>query len=447
MPASSSSEPRSRACGWSVFSVRRTSAATGSRLRRPVWRSMTGADKPVARGEPLVLGREDPVERRDLLAAVDELRVVLDERLAVRGDRDHVVEPRHGVADPDLDRAEPRMEADVPPDVRVVLDAAGLLELVHDLRVVGVVAEARRRARAREGGEDHVARRAEAGRLAAPERRARRERDELVEMGDQPVHDLDRLLGVVDGDVDVHPEDQLAPRDVLHLVDERAVAVLRGDPLRARRARTDACRPSRRAGPSRARRRARSARMRSSCCCTPAGVWQTGVATSSTDCISSELMRGSSSWPATAASTVSMCWTRSNVSPSRSMYSSSTPSVYGSLVPEGVVEHAPAGRELRALARDRRRDQRIGHAKTISRRFAGRKRASLGKERVGLDLDLPARVEQPRDDEHRRRGTVRLRTPRRGRARRLPSRPRRRCRRGCGRRAPGRRRARGARRR
>ena len=28
-----------------------------------------------------------------------------------------------------------------------------------------------------------------------------------------------------------------------------------------------------------------------------------------------------------------MCWTRSNVSPSRSMYSSSTPSVYGSDLP------------------------------------------------------------------------------------------------------------------
>jgi hypothetical protein len=42
---------------------------------------------------------------------------------------------------------------------------------------------------------------------------------------------LDRLLGVVDRDVHVHPEDQLAPRDVLQLVDELAVAVLRGDPL------------------------------------------------------------------------------------------------------------------------------------------------------------------------------------------------------------------------
>src|SRR5262249_15363023 len=41
---------------------------------------------------------------------------------------------------------------------------------------------------------------------------------------------------------------------------------------------------------------------------------------------------------------------------------------------EGVVEHASARRELRALARDRGRDQRIGHAGTISPLFAGRKR-------------------------------------------------------------------------
>ncbi len=50
-------------------------------------------------------------------------------------------------------------------------------------------------------------------------------------MGEQAVDDLDRLVRVVDRDVDVHPEDQLAPRDVLELVDERVVAILRRDPL------------------------------------------------------------------------------------------------------------------------------------------------------------------------------------------------------------------------
>jgi hypothetical protein len=48
---------------------------------------------------------------------------------------------------------------------------------------------------------------------------------------EQPVHDLDRLLAVVDRDVDVQPEDQLATRDVLQLVDEVPVAVARGDAL------------------------------------------------------------------------------------------------------------------------------------------------------------------------------------------------------------------------
>ena len=50
-------------------------------------------------------------------------------------------------------------------------------------------------------------------------------------MREQAVDDLDRLLGVVDRDVDVEPEDQLAPRHVLHLVDQVPVAVTGGDPL------------------------------------------------------------------------------------------------------------------------------------------------------------------------------------------------------------------------
>ena len=123
------------------------------------------------------------------------------------------------------------MQPDVPPDVRVVGDAAGALELADDLGVVGVVAESRRRARAREGGEDHLPRRREPRRLAAPERGRRRERQQRRKLGEQPVHDLDGFLRVIDGDVDVHAEDQLAAGDVLELVDEVAVAVARRDPL------------------------------------------------------------------------------------------------------------------------------------------------------------------------------------------------------------------------
>ena len=106
-----------------------------------------------------------------------------------------------------------------------------LLELADDLGVVRVVAKARRRARARERGEDHLPARREARGLAAPEGRARREREQRAELGEQAVDDLDRLLGIVDRHVHVHPEDELAPGDVLHLVDQRPVAVLRRDAL------------------------------------------------------------------------------------------------------------------------------------------------------------------------------------------------------------------------
>ena len=62
-------------------------------------------------------------------------------------------------------------------------------------------------------------------------------------------------------------------------------------------------------------------------------VWHTGVEISITDCMSSAETRATNSSSWTRESTVSMCWTRSNVSGSRSMYSSSTPSVNGSLWP------------------------------------------------------------------------------------------------------------------
>src|SRR5262249_15627999 len=106
--------------------------------------------EPVARRQPLVLARENAVVRWDLPALAVQLAVVLDERLAVRRDGDGVLDPRDCVADADLDRADPRVGPDVPPDVRVVGDAAGPFQLVHDLRVIGVVVEPRRRAGARE---------------------------------------------------------------------------------------------------------------------------------------------------------------------------------------------------------------------------------------------------------------------------------------------------------
>src|SRR5204863_3169591 len=110
--------------------------------------------EPVAGREPLVLGRQDPVVGRDLVAAAVPLAVVLDERLAVGRQRDGVLDPGDGVADPNLDGAETRMQTYVPPDVRVVGDAPRLLELAGHLRVVRVVLETRRWPGPRKGGED-----------------------------------------------------------------------------------------------------------------------------------------------------------------------------------------------------------------------------------------------------------------------------------------------------
>ena len=185
----------------------------------------------VARAEPLVLGDEDAVVARELLSGVVELGVVLDQALHVGGDRDRLLDARDRVHHAHLDRPEARVRAHVPPDVGVVRDAARLLELADDLRVVLVVGEPRRRPGAREGGEDHLAAGREPGGLAAPERGAGREGQELGEVDEQRADHVDRLVRVVHGDVDVAAEDELAAGDVLELVDEVAVAVARGDAL------------------------------------------------------------------------------------------------------------------------------------------------------------------------------------------------------------------------
>ena len=130
-PSSSRSEPSSRACGRSSLDRPPDQARDRDAVPAPGREVHHRRLEPVARGEPLVLAREDPVVRGDLLARLVLLAELLDERLAVRGDRDGVLDARDRVADPDLDRAEPRVQADVPPDVRVVGDAAGALELAR----------------------------------------------------------------------------------------------------------------------------------------------------------------------------------------------------------------------------------------------------------------------------------------------------------------------------
>ena len=69
------------------------------------------------------------------------------------------------------------------------------------------------------------------GAVGAPERRVRRQRQQHRHVDAHPVGDVDRLLGVVDADVDVHPEDELLPRDEAQRVDEVVVARAAHDAL------------------------------------------------------------------------------------------------------------------------------------------------------------------------------------------------------------------------
>ncbi len=115
-----------------------------------------GRLEPVPRGEELVFDCQDAVVARKRASRLEPLAVVLDEGLEVRGYGDGVVDVRDGIADPQLDRAEPRVDADVPPDARVVGDAACALKLADHLGVFGVAPKAGRHARAGECREHHL---------------------------------------------------------------------------------------------------------------------------------------------------------------------------------------------------------------------------------------------------------------------------------------------------
>ena len=124
-------------------------------------------------------------------------------------------------------------------------------------------------------------------RLAAPERRVRRHPEQQRQVAAHPVGDVDRLLRVVDADVDVGAEDQLP---LARSSRARRRAPGSGGGRRSagpRRARRDGCPRRRSRGRSRRRPRAPSAAAARSCSPASATFAQGRVATSSTDCISS----------------------------------------------------------------------------------------------------------------------------------------------------------------
>ena len=103
-----------------------------------------GRLEPVAGGEPLVLGHEQAMERGRRVPLLDLVDQLGHERLDVGRQRHRVLEVELHVHHPHLERAEPRVWPDVPPETRVVDDRAGALEPADGLGVIVVAVEARR---------------------------------------------------------------------------------------------------------------------------------------------------------------------------------------------------------------------------------------------------------------------------------------------------------------
>ena len=97
------------------------------------------------------------------------------------------------------------------------------MKAIRSLEVLPAVV-VRRDADAREGAEDRHPRRGQAGVVAAPVRRVGRQREQDRHVHAHPVGDVDRLVGVVEADVDVQPEDDLLARDEPQRLHQVAVA-------------------------------------------------------------------------------------------------------------------------------------------------------------------------------------------------------------------------------
>ena len=194
---------------------------SSSRRARSSWRPARSREidelavEAVAGGEPLVLVEHLP---RVVAAARPPAVEVLAQLLTIAwisAARPSVCSTRVWEShDPDLDRPEARVRAHVVPEVRVVLhDAAGDHEL--DLRARSPPSRGRSGGIPTRGNARKIGVRVDTrpGRVGAPERRVGAQREQHGQVDAHPVGDVDGLVGVVDADVDVHPEDELLARD------------------------------------------------------------------------------------------------------------------------------------------------------------------------------------------------------------------------------------------
>jgi hypothetical protein len=149
------------------------------------------------------------------LALVERARDPRRERVEEGGERLRLAELRLAVADPDLDGREGQMRTDAPPDLGVLGDRAGLVEVADVALVLVPAGERVRDAAAREHPrEDLRARRVEVCEALLDERRARGDGEELGQEAAERARDADGAVGAADGRVDVEAERVVAPDDV-----------------------------------------------------------------------------------------------------------------------------------------------------------------------------------------------------------------------------------------
>ena len=195
-------------------------------------------DQPPARGldQPrshAVSCGQEPVLGEDLGVRSGLWRVTLElqtrKRLDQRDEGGHLRERRLGVHHPDLDGPELGLRSHVPPEEARIGYGPGADHGVERVHVVGVAGEGPRWPGAREGLEDDGAHGVKAAVAPLPERRVRREGDQDRHAAAEAVEEPDRVLRVRHADVDVQRHGRRSAGKRAQRVAEQAVARGAGD--------------------------------------------------------------------------------------------------------------------------------------------------------------------------------------------------------------------------
>src|SRR5256714_5031447 len=171
----------------------------------------------VTRGAPAILIEQPAAinaEGRILPEQFVELR---NYGLDQGGDCEGIVDARLRIADAHFQGVEKRMEPDVPPDFLGVIDATGLDEELAKIFVLGEGLEGIGNSGAWKAFEHLQAITFQAGVLSHPKRRVHRERVDVRQKITRLVHHVDRGFAAWDSDMDMQAEDQVGPREPLHV--------------------------------------------------------------------------------------------------------------------------------------------------------------------------------------------------------------------------------------